>query len=107
MENKKEVGNSLLTKYYKDRWDSLVKKIQIDKEKRDRDYDQKWLDKYHDLILEGMDSDDAEEEAQNCLEEDDEILKEEFQDSFCSSCYGTGEGMYDCAPCFVCNGSGN
>jgi hypothetical protein len=48
------------------------------------------------------------------MEEDKVILRvpgydeeeEEEEDIICSSCNGTGEGMYDGSTCSVCNGSG-
>ena len=47
-------------------------------------------------------------EIEELTDEDDfePLEEEEDDDDYCTSCAGTGEGMYDGAHCSACNGRG-
>jgi hypothetical protein len=79
--------------------------------RRLNDWDQRYLDMRSELILGGMDSDDADVEAVSRLEEEDEIAaqEQEDEDNECHSCKGTGIGRSgdpDTSRCSSCGGKG-
>ena len=90
-------------------WNSYIKN---EKERKAyfADYDRRYLEIRSDLILNGMDSDDADVEAAEQIEREDEEAREaEEDDNTCNSCDGTGIGQYgdpDTSRCTSCGGKG-
>ena len=101
-----EEVDAYMKAFHKSRWEQIMKEVAEKNKLKQDDRDRRWLDKYHELVANGMDSDDAEVEVDNILDEED---AEEEEDNSCPQCDGTGIGQFgdpDTSRCSACNGKG-